>query len=86
MGCCARSPVTAPRKQFEEREVNSHFIAILQIEYLRKRLPMTEESMLEHSQRIRRERIGEIEKKQQVMESRFQEQIQIARADPIKAR
>lgn len=86
MGCCARSPLAAPGKQFEEREVNSHFIAVMQIEYLRKRLPDTEQNMLEHSQRIRRERLSEIEKKQQVMESRFQEKIQLARADPIKAR
>ena len=86
MGCCARSRLAAPGKQFEEREVNSHFIAVLQIEYLRKRLPATEDSMLEHSQRIRRERLAEIEKKRQVMESRFQERIQMARADPIKAR
>jgi hypothetical protein len=78
MGCCDSrlpaqppAPITVLRKRYGLLELNNHFLAKIQIEYLRTRRGEYEALMLEHSERILKERMAEIAKKQELAEARF---------------
>jgi hypothetical protein len=64
MGCCQTPPLQLLKKRFGAVALDAHFMAKLQLEYLRLKLPSAEEVMLECSERITKERMAEIDERQ----------------------
>lgn len=59
------------RKRYGILELNNHFLAKIQLEYLKAQRTKTETLMLEQSSRICKERMIEIKKKQELTEEKF---------------
>ena len=74
MGCCESrfyDPLMILRKRYGILELNNHFLAKIQLEYLKAQRTKTEALMLEQSSRICKERMIEIKKKQELTEEKF---------------